>query len=46
MINRRRFLKGAASIGTGTLLGLSARAVGAEPPPETRRIRIAQVPAI
>ena len=46
MIHRRRFLKGAAGLGAGTLLGLSARRVGAEPPPETRRIRLPNRPSM
>lgn len=46
MIHRRHFLKGAASIGTGTLLGISARSAGAEPPPETKRIRLPNRPVM
>jgi NitT/TauT family transport system substrate-binding protein len=41
MIRRRHFLKGAASVGTATLLGIPARSAGAEPPPETTRLRLA-----
>ena len=46
MIRRRHFLKGAASLGTGTLLGFSAKSVGAEPPPETKRIRLPNRPSM
>jgi len=46
MTSRRTFLRGATLAGTASLLGVRGRADGAEPPPETRRIRIAQVPAI
>ena len=46
MIPRRHFLKGAATIGTGTLLGIPARSVGAEPPPETKRIRLPNRPSM
>ena len=40
MIPRRRFLKDAAGFGAGTWLGLSAKRVAAEPPPETTKIRL------
>jgi NitT/TauT family transport system substrate-binding protein len=43
---RRRFLGGLTLAGTAGLLGLSPRPVGAEPPPETTRLRIAQSPGI
>ncbi len=43
MMHRRRFLKGTASIGAGTLLGLPAKRVEAEPPPETKRLRIVHI---
>jgi NitT/TauT family transport system substrate-binding protein len=46
MIQRRHFLKGAASIGTGTLLGISPKSAGAEPPPETKRIRLPNRPVM
>ena len=46
MIPRRHFLKGAATIGTGTLLGFPARSSGAEPPLETKRIRLPNRPSI
>jgi NitT/TauT family transport system substrate-binding protein len=43
---RRRFLGGLALAGTAGLLGLHPRLVAAEPPPETRRIRLVQIPSI
>jgi NitT/TauT family transport system substrate-binding protein len=43
--SRREFLKGAALAGTGALLELSSEAIAAEPPPETTRIRIPQIPS-
>ena len=46
MIRRRDFLKGAAGIGTATLLGIPARSSGAEPPPETKRIRLPNRPSL
>jgi NitT/TauT family transport system substrate-binding protein len=46
MNSRRSFLKGAASIGTGTLFGLSPRHVAAEPPPETTTLRLSRVASI
>jgi NitT/TauT family transport system substrate-binding protein len=44
--SRRRFLRGATLAGTAGLLGLHARRVAAEPPPETTRIRLVQIPGI
>jgi NitT/TauT family transport system substrate-binding protein len=46
MNGRRNFLRGATLVGTAGLLGVHPRPAGAEPPLETKRIRIAQVPAI
>jgi NitT/TauT family transport system substrate-binding protein len=43
---RRRFLGGLTVAGTVGLLGLPARPVAAEPPPETRRLRLAQTRAV
>jgi NitT/TauT family transport system substrate-binding protein len=43
---RRRFLGGLTLAGTARLLGLHPRPVAAEPPPETRRIRLVQLPSI
>jgi NitT/TauT family transport system substrate-binding protein len=42
---RRRFLGGLTVAGTAGLLGLHPRLVVAEPPPETTRLRIAQLPS-
>ena len=44
--SRRRFLGGVTLAGTAGLLGLHARRVAAEPPPETTRIRLVQIPGI
>jgi len=46
LIHRRQFLSGVATAGTGMLLGLPTRSSGAEPPPETTRLRLAKVGAI
>jgi NitT/TauT family transport system substrate-binding protein len=46
MNSRRTFLRGVALVGTVGLQGLCPRSVAAEPPLETKRIRIAQIPAI
>ena len=43
---RRRFLGGLTLAGTAGLLSLHARPVAAEPPPETTRIRLVQIPSI
>jgi NitT/TauT family transport system substrate-binding protein len=45
-ISRRRFLGRLTLAGTTGLLGLQAKRVAAEPPPETTRIRLVQVPSI
>jgi NitT/TauT family transport system substrate-binding protein len=45
-VSRRRFLGGLTLAGTAGLLGLSPTPVVAEPPPETRRIRLDQLPSI
>jgi NitT/TauT family transport system substrate-binding protein len=42
---RREFLVSAALAGTGTLLGLRSDSPAADPPPETTRIRIPQIPS-
>jgi NitT/TauT family transport system substrate-binding protein len=42
---RREFLSTAALAGTGTLLGLRSGSAAAEPPLETTRLRIAQIPS-
>jgi NitT/TauT family transport system substrate-binding protein len=44
--SRRRFLKGVTLAGTAGLLGWHPRRVAAEPPPETTRIRLVQIPGI
>ena len=44
--SRRRFLKGMTLAGTAGLLGWHPRRVAAEPPPETTRIRLVQIPGI
>jgi NitT/TauT family transport system substrate-binding protein len=43
---RRRFLGGVTWAGTAGLLSLPPRPTAAEPPPETTRIRLVQVPTI
>ena len=43
--NRREFLTTAALAGTGALLGLHSNSLAAEPPLETKRIRIPQIPS-
>ena len=44
--SRRSFLRELTLAGTGGLLGLHARRVAAEPPPETTRIRLVRIPSI
>jgi len=41
--SRREFLGAAALAGTGALLGLRPEAIAAEPPPETKRIRLIRI---
>src|SRR6266511_4061336 len=43
---RRRFLGGLTLAGTAGLLGLHARPVAAEPPPETTTLRLMRLPSI
>ena len=43
--SRREFLSTVTLAGTGVLLGLQPDALAAEPPPETKRIRIPQLPS-
>jgi NitT/TauT family transport system substrate-binding protein len=45
-ISRREFLGGLTLTGTAGLLGLHSSPVAAEPPPETTRLRLVQVPTI
>ena len=40
--SRREFLTTAALAGTGTVLGLRSESVAAEPPPETKKLRLVQ----
>ena len=45
--NRREFVKGLAAVaGSAGLFGLDPRLAAAEPPPETTRIRLSQIPGI
>ena len=46
MNSRRNFLRGVTLAGTAGLVGMRPRPAATEPPLETKRIRIAQVPAI
>ena len=45
-VSRRRFLRGVTLAGTAGLLGLHARQVAAEPPPETTKIRLGKIPGL
>src|SRR6266850_5836701 len=44
-LNRRDFLSATSLMGAAALLGLP-RSAAAEPPPETKKIRLVKVPAI
>ena len=44
--SRRRFLGGAAALGTTSLLGINPVAFAGEPPPEVKRIRLIHFPAV
>jgi len=44
--SRRKFLSDLTLAGTAGLLGLRARPVAAEPPPETTAVRVGQIPGI
>lgn len=46
MDTRRNFLRRATLAGTTALVGFRPRAAGAEPPPETSRLRVVQIPGI
>ncbi|HEY7648724.1 MAG TPA: ABC transporter substrate-binding protein [Methylomirabilota bacterium] len=46
MISRRTFVSGLATGATASLAGLGPRPASAEPPPETRRIRLIKIPSI
>lgn len=43
--SRRKFLSTAALAGTGAVLGLRSDGIAAEPPPETKRIRLIWIPS-
>ena len=45
-LSRRELLSGLTLAATSGLLGLQPMPVAAEPPPETTKLRLAQVPAI
>ena len=44
--SRREFLTKATLAGTAGILGLKPNSFAAEPPPETTRIRLSQIPGI
>jgi NitT/TauT family transport system substrate-binding protein len=44
--SRRKFLGGLTLVGTAGLLGVRPRSAAAEPPPETARIRLVDVPLL
>ena len=46
MITRREFLRDAALAGASSTLGLVSDVLAAEPPPETKRLRMVQIPTI
>jgi NitT/TauT family transport system substrate-binding protein len=46
MITRREFMRDAALLGAAGALGPVSKALAAEPPPETQRIRLPQGPAV
>src|SRR5262245_56066865 len=45
-VNRRSFLEGLTFAATAGLLGVKVERAAAEPPPETRRLRLTRVPSI
>src|SRR3989449_6109865 len=45
MISRREFLRGLTLAGTASLAGLGPELAGAEPPPQTTRLRIFRLPS-
>jgi len=45
-VSRRRFLGGLALSGAAEFFGLGSRPVYAEPPPETRKLKLIQIPSI
>ena len=44
MISRRKFVRDMAVAGAASAFGINSRVFAAEPPPETARLRIAQIP--
>src|SRR5918999_5701167 len=44
--SRREFLKGVSLAGTAALIGFDGDALAAEPPPETTKLRLIQVPTV
>ena len=46
MITGRRFVSGLATGATASLAGIRPAPASAEPPPETRRIRLVRIPSI
>src|SRR5688572_5658109 len=44
--SRRTFVGGLSVVGAAGLLGFGADSVAAEPPPETKRIRLVRIPSI
>lgn len=46
MITRRELISGLALAGAGGALGLTPQPAGAEPPPETTKIRLVSIPSI
>jgi len=46
MIPRRAFLRGVSGVGTAALLGLRPDRAGAEPPPETTRLRLLRTSSV
>jgi NitT/TauT family transport system substrate-binding protein len=45
-VSRRKFLGGLTLVGTAGLLGVRPESATAEPPPETRTLRVTQAPSL
>jgi NitT/TauT family transport system substrate-binding protein len=45
MMQRRQFLRRMAGVGSATLVGLRPRVASAQPPPETTKLSIAEIPS-
>src|SRR5262249_38859979 len=45
-MGRREFVKGLGALAGGSLLGYDLRSARAEPPPETKKVRLTHTPAI